>query len=139
MKRCFSLPVLQVNSSLPFTMLQISYANSEIRFFTCGPEKEERRLILGALIQNRKKKLQSETLQYPDRIVIDVSYDTRGIRVGFVPPSIRIYVDCTEVNLIQPPYDIPGTRYITRKDNTPPPRRCSSRLLIVGLRKRLGA
>ena len=52
-KRRFSFPVLQVNSSLVFTILDVSCTNSEF-FFTCGPGNEERCLILGDLIQNRK-------------------------------------------------------------------------------------
>ena len=55
MKRRFSFPVLYVNNSLPFTMLEVSYINSEF-FFLPGPGNEERRLILGALIQNLKNK-----------------------------------------------------------------------------------
>ena len=53
--RRFAFLVLQVNSSLPFTMLEVSHINSEC-FFTCGPGNEEHRLILGALIQNLKSK-----------------------------------------------------------------------------------
>ena len=62
-ERHFSFPVLQLNSSLPFKMLKISYTNSDL-FFTCEPGNEKRRLILGAFIQNLKIKLQSEPLYY---------------------------------------------------------------------------
>ena len=36
-KRRFSFPVLQVNSSLPFTVLDVSFTNSDF-FFTAGTE-----------------------------------------------------------------------------------------------------
>ena len=42
-----------MNSSLVFTILDVSCTNSEF-FFTCGPGNEERCLILGDFIQNRK-------------------------------------------------------------------------------------
>ena len=49
---------LQVNSSLPFTILIPG-----LFFFTYGAANEKRRLLLGALVQNlKKKKLEPETL-----------------------------------------------------------------------------
>ena len=53
---------MQVNNCLPFTLLKVSYTNSECSF-TCGPGNEKRGLILGALIQNLKNKAPVRTSQ----------------------------------------------------------------------------
>ena len=54
-RRRFSFPVLQVNSSLPFTIRKVSYTRYEI-LFHLRAWGGERPLILGALSQNLKNK-----------------------------------------------------------------------------------